>query len=152
MGDFSVYDWTVKILGNSVTVESLSEDNDAVGFPQDREQNKYRRGATGNMAFFGSPERHGGLFMLKFLPDSPTAKLIEIQIARAQGTKESAGAVVDWDASAYNRRTKLRVIMRRGRPSKAPVAPNIGPEPANLTFEWMYEDMKGDWSNVVVAV
>ena len=150
MADYSIYDWAVTILG--VPVEGLSDDNDAVSFPQDRELTTYRVGATGDVAYFGSPARRGGLFMLKLIPDSPTVKLISLQIARSLATPEAAGAVVVWDATASNRRTNLTVTMTNGRPTKAPVSPNIGPVPDNVTFEFMYQDMKADWSRVVAAV
>ena len=152
MADYSIYDWSVKILGSTYTVEGLSDDNDCVSFPQDREETKFRVGATGDVVFFGSPLQRGGLFMIKLVPDSPTVKVIALQIARSRTTKAATGAYVNWDASAYNRRTKLRVTMTNGRVTKAPVSPNSGPEPANLTFEWMYQDIEPDWSNVVSAV
>ena len=145
MADYSVHDWTITMLG--VPVDGLSDDNDAVTFPQDRELTTHRVGAKGDVAFFSSPHRKTGPLMIKLMPDSPSAKMIGLQIENWL-----SGGEVNWDSSAYNRRTHLRVSMTNGRPQKAPVSPNIGPEPANLTFEFFYQDMKPDWSQVVQAV
>ena len=147
MAELSVHDWTVHVLGGTVLVEQFSEDNDAITFPQDRELTTYRVGAQGNVAFFGSPNRKTGLFVVKLLPTSPTAKTLKIQEQRMNN-----GNVINWDAVARNRRTNLQINMRRGRLTKAPVAPNIGPEPANLMFEFFYEDITEEWVAVTEAV
>ena len=148
---FSLQDVTVTLNGHTVegeqTIRGWSEDTDALTLPDAFEFASVRRGATGDMAAFGTGDR-GGPVSLKLLPNSHSVPFLMNQVTRI--LVERAGVI--WDGSVKHSRTGASVTLKRGILISGPVWYTMGKgEASNLTFNWEFEEIIPDFAKVNFA-
>ena len=148
---FSLQDVTFLLNGHTVegeqNIKGWSEDTDALTLPDAFEFASVRRGATGDMAAFGTGDR-GGPVTLKLMPNSPSVPFLMNQVARILGDK----AEVIWDGSVKHSRTGASVTLKRGILISGPLWYTMGKgEAGNLTFNWEFQEIIPDFAKVNFA-